>query len=133
MEHDIAIGEFRLQEAKGFTLIELLIVVSIIGILATLAAPSYQASVVKAREAALRQDLFTLRDVIDQHRADQGKYPPSLQSLVSAGYLRAIPKDPFTNSDTSWQEMTDATEGGVFDVFSGSEFVGTNGTPYNRW
>ncbi|HET9576103.1 MAG TPA: prepilin-type N-terminal cleavage/methylation domain-containing protein [Nitrospira sp.] len=133
MEHDIAIGEFRLQEAKGFTLIELLIVVSIIGILATLAAPSYQASVVKAREAALRQDLFTLRDVLDQHRADQGKYPPSLQSLVSAGYLRAIPKDPFTNSDTSWQEMTDATEGGVFDVFSGSEFVGTNGTPYNRW
>jgi len=133
MEHDIAIGEFRLQEAKGFTLIELLIVVSIIGILATLAAPSYQASVVKAREAALRQDLFTLRDVLDQHRADQGKYPPSLQSLVSAGYLRAIPKDPFTNSDTSWQEMTDATEGGVFDIFSGSEFVGTNGTPYNRW
>lgn len=133
MEHDIAIGEFRLQEAKGFTLIELLIVVSIIGILATLAAPSYQASVVKAREAALRQDLFTLRDVLDQHRADQGKYPPSLQSLVSSGYLRAIPKDPFTNSDTSWQEMTDATEGGVFDVFSGSEFVGTNGTPYNRW
>jgi general secretion pathway protein G len=133
MEHDIAIGEFRLQGAKGFTLIELLIVVSIIGILATLAAPSYQASVVKAREAALRQDLFTLRDVLDQHRADQGKYPPSLQSLVSAGYLRAIPKDPFTNSDTSWQEMTDATEGGVFDVFSGSEFVGTNGTPYNRW
>lgn len=133
MEHDIAIGEFRLQETKGFTLIELLIVVSIIGILATLAAPSYQASVVKAREAALRQDLFTLRDVLDQHRADQGKYPPSLQSLVSAGYLRAIPKDPFTNSDTSWQEMTDATEGGVFDVFSGSEFVGTNGTPYNRW
>jgi general secretion pathway protein G len=53
--------------------------------------------------------------------------------LVGAGYLRAIPKDPFTNSATSWQEMTDATEGGIFDVFSGSEFVGTNGTPYNRW
>lgn len=133
MERNIAIGEFRLQGAKGFTLIELLIVVSIIGILATLAAPSYQASVIKAREAALRQDLFTLRDVLDQHRADQGKYPPSLQALVSAGYLRAVPKDPFTNSNTSWQEMTDATEGGIFDVFSGSEFVGTNGTPYNRW
>jgi len=133
MARNIAIGEFRLRGTKGFTLIELLMVVSIIGILATLAAPSYQASVVKAKEAALRQDLFTLRDVLDQHRADQGKYPGSLQALVSAGYLRAIPKDPFTNSDTTWQEMAEMTEGGIFDVFSGSEFVGTNGTPYNRW
>jgi len=98
-----------------------------------MAAPSYQASVIKAREAALRQDLFTIRDVLDQHRADQGKYPSSLQALVSAGYLRAIPKDPFTNSNTTWQEMADATEGGIFDVFSGSNFVGTNGTPYNQW
>jgi general secretion pathway protein G len=133
MEPNIGIGKCGLQGEQGFTLIELLIVVSIIGILATLAAPSYQASVIKAREAALRQDLFTMRDVLDQHRADQGKYPSSLQALVSAGYLRGIPKDPFTNSATSWQEMTDAAEGGIFDVFSGSEFVGTNGTPYNRW
>jgi general secretion pathway protein G len=133
MEPNTAIGKFRLAGAKGFTLIELLIVVSIVGILATLAAPSYQTSVVKAREAALRQDLFTLRDVLDQHRADQGKYPSSLQALVGAGYLRAIPKDPFTNSATTWQEITDAMEGGIVDVFSGSEFVGTNGTPYNRW
>jgi general secretion pathway protein G len=133
MEQNTAIGEFRLAEAKGFTLLELLIVVSIIGILATLAAPTYQASVIKAREAALQQDLFTIRDVLDQHRADQGKYPSSLQALVSAGYLRAIPKDPFTNSTTSWQEITDITEGGIFDVFSGSEYVGTNGLPYNRW
>jgi general secretion pathway protein G len=128
-----AIGDFRVAQTKGFTLIELLIVVSIIGILATLAVPGYQASVIKAREAALRQDLFTIRDVLDQHRADQGKYPSSLQTLVSAGYLRAIPKDPFTNSATSWQEMSDAAEGGIFDIFSGSEYVGTNGTPYNRW
>jgi general secretion pathway protein G len=133
MGPNTAIGKFRLSDARGFTLIELLIVVSIVGILATLAAPSYQVSVVKAREAALRQDLFTMRDVLDQHRADQGKYPPSLQALVGAGYLRAIPKDPFTNSATSWQEITDITEGGIFDVFSGSEFVGTNGSPYNRW
>ena len=133
MERNTEIGEFRLAGAPGFTLIELLIVVSIIGILATLAAPSYQTSVVKAKEAALRQDLFTLRDVLDQHRADQGKYPASLGALVSARYLRAIPKDPFTGSTTSWQEMTDVMEGGTFDVFSGSELVGTNGTPYNRW
>src|SRR4029453_4590166 len=123
MEPNTATGKFRLAEAKGFTLIELLIVVTIIGILATMAAPSYQASVIKAREAALRQDLFTIRDGFDQHRADPRKYPSSLQALVSAGYLRAIPKDPFTNSNTTWQEMTDATEGGIFDVFSGSEFV----------
>ena len=133
MEPNTVIGKVDPAGVKGFTLIELLIVVSIIGILATLAAPTYQASVIKAREAALRQDLFTLRDVLDQHRADQGKYPPSLQDLVSAGYLRAIPKDPFTNSETSWQEITDATEGGIFDVFSGSELIGTNGMPYNRW
>lgn len=133
MEPSTAIGKFRPAEAHGFTLIELLIVVSIVGILATLAVPSYQASVIKAREAALRQDLFAMRDVLDQHRADQGKYPPSLQELVTAGYLRAIPTDPFTNSSTSWQEITHLAEGGIFDVFSGSEFVGTNGMPYNRW
>jgi general secretion pathway protein G len=133
MGQNIETGESGIVGSHGFTLIELLVVVSIIGILATIAAPTYQASVVKAKEAVLRQDLFTLRDVLDQHRADQGKYPPSLQALVSAGYLRSIPKDPFTHSETTWQEITDAVEGGVIDVFSGSEFVGTNGTPYNRW
>jgi general secretion pathway protein G len=133
MERNIATGKVKFRGTQGFTLLELMIVVSIVGILATIAAPTYQQSVVKAREAVLRQDLFTLRDVLDQHRADQGKYPPSLQALVSAGYLRTIPKDPFTQSETTWQEMSDAVEGGVIDVFSGSEFVGTNGTPYNRW
>jgi general secretion pathway protein G len=133
MERSIEIGNRGIRGAQGFTLLELMIVVSIVGILATLAMPSYHTSVVKAKEAALQQDLSTLRDVLDQHRADQGKYPPSLQVLVSAGYMRAIPKDPFTGSTTTWQEMTDPVEGGVVDVFSGAEFVGTNGTPYNRW
>lgn len=133
MVRSIEIGKSGVRGTQGFTLLELMIVVSIVGILATLAAPSYQASVVKAKEAALQQDLSTLRDVLDQHRADQGKYPPSLQALVSAGYMRAVPKDPFTGSVTTWQEMTDPVEGGVVDVFSGAELVGTNGTPYNRW
>lgn len=123
----------RRQDANGFTMIELLIVVSIVGILATMAVPSYQGTLLRAREAALRQDLFTMRDVLDQHRGDQGKYPSSLQALVAAGYLRAIPNDPFTNLATTWQEITTPAEEGVADVFSGSDLVGTNGVPYNRW
>ena len=122
-----------MEREKGFTLVELMIVVSIVGILATIAAPSYQSSLVKAKETVLRQDLFTLRDLLDHHRADQGKYPPSLDGLVTAGYLRAIPKDPFTNLSSSWQEISEPTEGGIFDVYSGSDLMGTNGTPYNKW
>ena len=133
MERSIEIGKGGARGSDGFTLIELMIVVAIIGILATLAVPSYQSSVVKAKEAALRQDLSTLRDVLDQHKADQGKYPPSLLALVDAGYLRGIPKDPFTGATTTWQEILDPLERGVIDVFSGTEFVGTDGTPYNRW
>jgi general secretion pathway protein G len=124
MEHDYE---------RGFTLVELMIVVSIVGILATIAAPSYQSSLIRAKETVLRQDLFALRELLDHHRADQGKYPPSLDGLVSAGYLRAIPNDPFMNSSRSWQEMTEPTEGGIFDVYSGSDLVGTNGIPYNKW
>jgi general secretion pathway protein G len=133
MEPSIRIGRGAGGNAGGFTLIELMIVVSIIGILATLAVPSYQSSLVKAKETVLRQDLFTLRELLDHHRADQGKYPPSLDGLVSAGYLRALPADPFTKSASSWQEISEPTEGGVFDVYSGSDLVGTNGAAYNTW
>jgi general secretion pathway protein G len=133
MERNIRTGKHGAGHAQGFTLIELMIVVSIIGILATIAVPSYQSSVIKARETVLRQDLFTMRELLDQHRADQGKYPPSLGGLVAAGYLRGLPKDPFTNSSDSWQEITEPAEGGVFDVYSGSDLVGTNGTAYNQW
>ena len=121
------------RSESGFTIIELMIVVTIVGILATLAVPSYQNAVVKAKEGALRQDLFSLRDVIDQHRADKGKYPETLTALVSSGYLRRLPPDPLTGSPTTWQEMKDPSGEGVVDVFSGSELVGTNGIPYNQW
>jgi general secretion pathway protein G len=133
MVRSTRIGKVHGWNTQGFTLIELMIVVSIIGILATIAAPSYQSSVIKARETVLRQDLFTLRELLDHHRADKGKYPPSLDGLVTAGYLRALPKDPFTNSPSSWQQIIEPTEGGIFDVYSGSDLVGTNGTPYNQW
>jgi general secretion pathway protein G len=127
MERSIGTGE------RGFTLLELMCIVTIVGILVTLAVPSYQTSVVKAREAVLVRDLFTVRDLLDQHRADKGKYPDSLNDLAKVGYLRAIPMDPFTRSTSTWQEIYEETEGGVFDIHSGSDLVGTNGVPYNQW
>lgn len=132
MAQNIRIGR-ACSADEGFTLVELMIVVAIVGILATISVPSYHTSLIKARETVLRQDLFTMREVLDQHRADQGKYPSSLGALVAAGYLRMVPKDPFTNSTNTWQEISDPTEGGVFDVYSGSDLVGTNGTAYNQW
>ena len=110
-----------------------MIVVAIIGILATIAIPSYRQSVVKAREAVLQQDLFTMRDLLDQYRADKGKYPPTLQDLVTATYLRAVPVDPFTQSASTWQQIVDETDGGIFDVHSGADLIASNGTPYNQW
>ena len=127
MGRNIGIGE------RGFTLLELMLIVTLVGILVTMAVPSYRQSTVKAREAVLMRDLFTVRDLLDQHRADKGKYPASLKDLVASGYLRAVPTDPFTRSPSSWQEIYEATEGGVFDVHSGSDLIGTNGMPYNQW
>lgn len=117
----------------GFTLLELMTVVTIAGILATLAEPSFQGAVLRAREAALKQNLLTIREVIDQYRADRGTYPPSLQDLTSTGYLRRIPVDPFTRTDRSWQVILDESGNGIFDVHSGSDLVNNDGTAYNHW
>lgn len=122
-----------MREERGFTLIELMVIVTVVGILVTMAVPSFRQSVVRAREAVLVRDLFTVRDLLDQHRGDKGHYPASLTDLVASGYLRAVPQDPFTRSSTTWQETYEATEGGVFDVHSGSDLVGANGVPYNQW
>jgi len=121
------------KDQRGFTLLELSIVMTVALILATLAYPVFRQSVVKAREAALKQDLFVLRNVLDQFRADQGNYPATLVDLKSAGYLKHIPVDPFTQSTETWQQIKDDEEGGVFDVRSGSDVVSREGTPYNQW
>ena len=118
---------------RGYTLVELMLVVSIAGILVTLAEPSFRTTMLKAREAALKQDLFTLREVLDQYRADRGKYPNALGELTATGYIRHIPVDPFTKSNNTWQAILDQNQGGVFDVHSGSDLVALDGTAYNSW
>ena len=121
------------KSQRGFTIVELMIVVTIAGILVMLAEPSFTGAATKAREAALKQNLFTMRDVIDQFKADRGKYPAALLDLKEVGYLKRIPVDPFTRSDSTWQEILDEADGGVFDVHSGSDLVALGGTPYNQW
>jgi general secretion pathway protein G len=122
-----------LRSEAGFTILELMAVVTIAGILVTLAEPSFHQSAVRAREAALKQDLFTMREALDQYRADKGKYPASLAELKADGYLKRIPADPFTKSDATWQAILDQADGGVFDVHSGSDLVALEGSPYNQW
>ena len=130
----------KLPNSRGFTLIELMIVVSIIGILAAIAAPNYQWGIIRAKEAVLRETLYTFRSTIDQYNADQGKYPDSLQDLADKKYMPGIPTDPFTKNKDSWQIIappapTDGSEvkGSVYDVKSGSSLIGTNNVPYNEW
>lgn len=125
---------------RGFTLIELMVVISIILILISTALPIYNQSIVRAKEAVLRQDLFAMRSVIDQYTLDKGKAPQSLQDLVQAGYLKEIPKDPFTDSNDSWsveQEdvllSVDQDEPGISDVHSGATGTGSDGTAYSSW
>jgi general secretion pathway protein G len=125
---------------RGFTMIELLVVLSLIVILATMGMSQYRTSVIHAREAVLKEDLFRMRDAIDQYYADKGKYPSSLDSLVSDGYLRKIPEDPITKSADTWTTVpaepdpnNPSAEPGVYDVKSGAQGTALDGSSYSDW
>jgi general secretion pathway protein G len=128
------------SDQQGWTLIEMLVVLTIIMILASLALVQYSHSITSAKEAALKSDLFLMRDAIDQYYADKAAYPDSLQTLVSDGYLRAVPKDPFTQSADRWITTqatpapgSNSADAGIFDVKSGSDMVALDGSRYADW
>ena len=129
-----------LRSTAGFTLIEMLIVVSLVSLLAGLSVAQYKHGKQLAQEAVLKEDLFRMREGIDQYYSDKGQYPPDLNALVTEGYLRQIPKDPFTNSADSWQTVPSepdpanpAMQPGVYDVKSSSELNAADGTKYSEW
>ena len=139
MEQLMPSGEGR-PTRRGFTLIELMIVMAVIAILISIAVPIYNKTITRAKESVLRNNLFTMRTVIDEYTYDKQKAPQTLQDLVSEGYLRTIPTDPMTNSSDTWKVIIEdtlnavnQTEPGIFDVRSGSDKTSLEGTAYADW
>lgn len=144
MEPNTKIGEVMRSRQRGFTLLELMVVVGIIAILASLSLPYYRNAKKKAQEAVLMEDLWVLRDVMDQYYADKGKYPSGLEILVQEGYIRSIPKDPLTGSSSTWEEIEvsqldeeidegELSGGGIYDIRSGAPGRALDGTYYRDW
>jgi general secretion pathway protein G len=125
----------RSGSRKGFTLVELLVVMAVIALLVSLAAPRYFTSIDKAKESALRESLMQLRQAVDRHFADVGRYPGSLDELVARKYLRGVPVDPFTERKDTWIVVPpeDKSLGAVFEVRSGARGQARDGTSYDTW
>ena len=128
------------RRQSGFTLIEMMVVMAIIAVLMSVAIPIYTRSIIRAKESVLRNNLFTLRTVIDEYTYDKQKAPQTLEDLVNDGYLRAVPLDPITNSTQTWRLVmedavtsVDQTMPGIYDVRSGSDQKSLEGTPYAEW
>jgi general secretion pathway protein G len=140
MEPTIPTGKPPRGRERGFTMVELMIVMAIIVILVSIAIPQYQKAMIRSKESVLKNNLFTLRQVIDEYTFDKQKAPQSLTDLVSGGYLREIPYDPLTGSNQTWHvimedslQSVNQTEPGIFDVKSGSDKTGLDGTAYADW
>jgi general secretion pathway protein G len=143
MERIIRIGNrlrARRGSARGFTMIELMIVMAIVVILISIAVPLYQKALLRAKESVLKNNLFTLRTVIDEYTYDKQKAPQALQDLVTEGYLREVPVDPIVGNNQGWRvvmeqamQSVSQTEPGIFDVKSGSDAKSLEGTPYSEW
>jgi general secretion pathway protein G len=130
----------RMRSARGFTLMELLVVMSLIVLLTSIGLMAYKTSVQRGREAVLSEDLFRMRDAIDQYYVDKGKYPVELSELVGSGYLRAVPIDPMTKSAESWQAIpaepdpnNPSADIGIYNVKSGSDGTAIDGSKYSDW
>lgn len=131
---------FRMRSTRGFTLMELLVVLSLIVLLASIGLAAYKSSVQRGREAVLKEDLFRMRDAIDQYFVDKGKYPADLNELASAGYIRTVPVDPMTGTADSWQLVpaepdpnNPSADLGTYNVKSGSEGTALDGSKYADW
>jgi general secretion pathway protein G len=136
MERRMPSGKRR----RGFTFVELMVVITIIVILISMAIPVYQKSITRTKESVLKNNLFTMRTVIDNYTYDKQKAPQSLQDLVTEGYLRDVPADPMTGNNQTWRtiqeeasQSVNQAEPGIFDVKSGSDKTGLDGTPYSEW
>lgn len=125
---------------RGFSLLELIVVMAVLGILVVYALPAYQDATLRAKEAVLKEDLQAMREALEEHMTDKGNYPEALDDLVAEGYLRQIPVDPITGSADTWEVehapwnmVEQGQPAGIWDVHSGAEGEGLNGTPYAEW